>query len=104
MSIISARAAVVAVSATLAAMPAIAGEEVLMRQSAPFDTCPQMVESMLEGLGANRNHVRLVTDTGAHYSVKLVSSAANLVFLCNAVTEDITITRTTPGELVTAAR
>lgn len=104
MSIISARAAVVAVSATLAAMPAIAGEEVLMRQAAPFDTCPQMVEAMLKGLGADRNHVHLVTDTGAHYSIKLVSSAANLVFLCNAVTEDITITRTTPGELVTAAR
>jgi hypothetical protein len=75
-----------------------------MRQAAPFDACPQMVEAMLDGLGADRNHVRQVADTGAHYSVKLVSSAANLVFLCNAVTEDITIMRTTPGELVTAAR
>lgn len=104
MSILSARAAAIAVSATLATGSAIAGEEVLMRQSAPFDACPQMVEAMLNGLGADHNHVHLVADTGAHYSVKLVSSAANLVFLCNAVTEDITITRTTPGELVTAAR
>lgn len=104
MSIISARAAAIAVFAGLVTAPAIAGEEVLMRQAAPFDTCPQTVEAMLGGLGADQNHVHLVADTGAHYSVKLVSATANLVFLCNAVTEDITITRTTPGELVTAAR
>jgi hypothetical protein len=104
MSILSVRAAAVAALVMAAASPSVAGEEVLMRQAAPFDTCPQTVEAMLEGLGADRNHVHLVSDTGAHYSVKLVSTAANLVFLCNAVTEDITITRTTPGELVTAAR
>lgn len=84
--------------------PANAAEEVMLQRQAPFDVCPQMVDGMLSHLGAPQAHVELMTDTGAHYTVKLISVDANLVFLCNAVSETITVTRTTPGELETALR
>ncbi|MEN0000867.1 MAG: hypothetical protein AAF940_08280 [Pseudomonadota bacterium] len=83
--------------------PAMAGEEILMRTDMAFDACPAAIENMLSGLNADSNHVFLETHTGAHYKIKLVSRDANLVFLCNSVTEQITISRTTPGELITAA-
>ncbi|MEO1744908.1 MAG: hypothetical protein AAFR13_00085 [Pseudomonadota bacterium] len=74
-----------------------------MRTDMEFSDCPSVIEGMLSSLQANTDHVHLLTDTGAHYQVKLVSRDANLVFLCNAVSNQITVTRTTPGELVTAA-
>lgn len=84
--------------------PANAAEETMLKRQAPFDLCPQMIDGMLSHLGAHQAHVELLADTGAHYTVKLISVDANLVFLCNAVSETITVTRTTPGELETAAR
>ncbi|MEO0544726.1 MAG: hypothetical protein AAFY99_13005 [Pseudomonadota bacterium] len=83
---------------------AIAGEQVLMRTDMAFHACPEVIEGMLDSLGADRSRVALVTDTGAHYKIKLISSEANLVFLCNGVAEQITVTRTTPGELITAQK
>ena len=93
-------------AAALAAVgaPANAAEETMLKRQAPFDTCPQMVDGMLAHLGAPKAHVELMADTGAHYRVKLISVDANLVFLCNAVSQTITVTRTTPGELETALR
>lgn len=106
MSVIQSWAAVGVALAALSATfwPAYAAEDVLIRSNAPFHLCPEMIDNMLAGIGAHQAHVELVADTGAHYGVKLISVEANLVFLCNAVTETITVTRTTPGELVTAAR
>ena len=69
-----------------------------------FHDCPSVIDNMLETLGADRSRVALMTDTGAHYKVKLISTDANLVFLCNAVAQQITVTRTTPGELITAQK
>ena len=80
-----------------------AGEEVILRHEAPFDRCPFMVAAMLESLKAEPANTVTTIDTGAHYGVKVIAASANLVFLCNAVTEQMTITRTTPGELVVAS-
>ncbi|MEO1747271.1 MAG: hypothetical protein AAFR27_01400 [Pseudomonadota bacterium] len=83
---------------------ALAGEEVLMRTDMEFHACPGVIESMLNSLGADKSRVALMTNTGAHYKVKLISAEANLVFLCNSVARQITVTRTTPGELITAQK
>lgn len=80
-----------------------AADEIILRKSIPFHACPAAVRAMLSSLQAQSDHVHLVTDTGAHYKIKLVAEGANLVFLCNAVAEQITITRTTPGELVASS-
>jgi hypothetical protein len=76
-----------------------AESELIVRSSLAFDACPAKVDAMLTRLDADERNIRVVRDTGAHYSVKLVARSANLVFLCNAVNETIEITRTTPGEL-----
>lgn len=80
-----------------------AGEEIIMRKSIAFDACPKVISGILTSLGADEGHVHQIADTAAHYSVKLVARAANLEFVCNAVTEQITVTKITPGDLVTAA-
>ena len=82
---------------------ALAGEEILMRADMEFHACPNAVENMLNSLGAESSQVALVADTAAHYKIKLMSKNANLVFVCNNVAQQITIVRTTPGELVTAS-
>ncbi|WP_306120981.1 hypothetical protein [Roseitalea sp. MMSF_3504] len=102
-------AAALLAGAATAGMPAIAAEEpasreLLLRKAVGFSQCPRAIEAMLSNIGASDRHVSVTADTAAHYRVKLVSIDANLVFLCNAVTEQITVTRTTPGELVSAAR
>ncbi|MEL6817695.1 MAG: hypothetical protein AAFU69_14180 [Pseudomonadota bacterium] len=83
---------------------AFAGEEILMRTDMEFHACPGVIENMLDSLGADRSRVALMTDTGAHYKIKLISAEANLVFLCNSVARQITVSRTTPGELITAQK
>lgn len=86
-----------------ATVAAGAGEEVILRHEASFDRCPSMVSAMLESLKAEPANTVTTIDTGAHYGVKVIAASANLVFLCNAVTEQMTVTRTTPGELVIAS-
>ncbi|MGB7432349.1 MAG: hypothetical protein WA921_07770 [Ahrensia sp.] len=78
---------------------ALAGDTVLMRKSMEFHQCPQVVENILTSMNASGQNVVLVRDTGAHYSVKLRAVEANLVLSCNAVTEQIEITRQVPGDL-----
>lgn len=80
-----------------------ADEEVLLRQSTTFDQCPAAIEGMLSSLGAHQGHVSVMRDTGAHYIVKLSAMEANLVFRCNAVTEQIEIARQVPGDLRVSA-
>lgn len=76
-----------------------AGDTVLMRKTMEFHQCPQVVENILSSMNASGHNVVLVRDTGAHYTVKLKAVEANLVLSCNAVTEQIEITRQVPGDL-----
>lgn len=76
-----------------------ADETILMRKSMDFHQCPSVVENILASMHATNQHTVVVRDTGAHYSVKLKAVEANLLFVCNAVTEQIEITRQTPGDL-----
>ena len=78
---------------------AFAGEELLVRSAMSFDECPAAISAMLNKLGADKNHARTISDTGAHYYVELESTQANLQFRCNAVTEQIEVARISPGSL-----
>ena len=78
---------------------ALAGEELLIRGEMSFHECPSAITAMLNKLGANQNHTRTISDTGAHYYVELEAAAANLQFRCNAVTEQIEVAKITPGTL-----
>lgn len=82
----------------LAPISASADEELLLRQSASLTACRAMVAKTLDSLKAPADRVRVMVDTGALYRLKVMSSEANLVFLCNGVAEQITISRSTPGE------
>lgn len=82
---------------------AVAGEEILTRNSSSFHECPSAISKMLNHLGANNNNVQTIMDTGAHYYVELSSVEANLQFRCNAVTEQLEIARVTPGTLQLAS-
>ena len=88
----------------LAPLPASAGEELLLRQSASLTACRAMVANTLNSLKAPAERIRVEVDTGALYRLKVVSSEANLVFLCNGVAEQISISRSTPGELRVASQ
>lgn len=78
---------------------AMAGEELLVRSEISFHECPSAITAMLGQLGADQNHTRTISDTGAHYYVELEAAAANLQFRCNAVTEQIEVVRIAPGTL-----
>lgn len=80
-------------------LPAFAAEELLIRSAISFHECPATITKMLDQLGADKNHIHTISDTGAHYYVELEASAANLQFRCNAVTEQIEVARVTPGTL-----
>ncbi len=82
-----------------AASSAWAGEEILIRNAMTFHECPAVISVMLEKIGADKNHVQTISDTGAHYYVELESIDANLQFRCNAVTEQMEVARVTPGTL-----
>jgi hypothetical protein len=92
------------VSSALVPISATAGEELLLRQSASLTSCRAMVANTLNSLKAPADRVRVEVDTGALYRLKVVSSEANLVFLCNGVAEQISISRSTPGELRVASQ
>lgn len=83
---------------------AIADTDVILRTAAEFETCHHTVSNLVNELGARPEQIRVETDTGAIYRLKIVSFDANLVFLCNKVSEHLEILRTTPGEAVVAAR
>ncbi|MGI9399938.1 MAG: hypothetical protein ACR2O0_01675 [Rhizobiaceae bacterium] len=83
---------------------ALAETEVLLRQAAEFEACHHTVLNLVKELGARPEQIRVETDTGAVYRLKIVSLDANLVFLCNKVTQRLEIRRTTPGEAVIAVR
>lgn len=80
---------------------AVAGETVLMRKPVDFNQCPSVIEAILGSMNAHSRQTVVVRDTGAHYTVKLKAVEANLVFICNAVTEQIEIKRQVPGDLST---
>lgn len=77
---------------------AFAEDEILMRQSMAFNQCPSVIEGILQSMQAHGDAVEVTRDTGAHYAVKLKSVDANLLFICNAVSEQIEIARQTPGD------
>lgn len=83
----------------LAVETAHADETVLLRKPMDFHQCPTVVEDILKSMNASSNNTVTVRDTGAHYSVKLRSVEANLLFNCNAVTRQIEISRQVPGDL-----
>lgn len=79
---------------------AVAEDEILMRQSMAFNQCPSAIEGILRSMHARGDAVEVTRDTGAHYAVKLKSVDANLLFMCNAVSQQIEIARQTPGDYV----
>ena len=78
---------------------ALADEEVLLRHDLGFSQCRTVVHAFLADYEADPAHVTTEADTGAHYRVKLSSADANLLFRCNAVSQQIAVIRITPGDL-----
>ncbi len=99
---ITKRACLAVITTTLALTgipgPAKAADDVLIHHPAAFHACPQIVGTMLHKMGAHADHVHITADTAAHYRVELEATNARLIFLCNAVNETITITKTDTGQ------
>ncbi|MEM7462058.1 MAG: hypothetical protein AAF362_05205 [Pseudomonadota bacterium] len=100
------KSAMLAVFLVISTFPtkSFAESELILRQAADFEACHQTVSNLVKELGARPEQIRLEVDTGAVYRLKIVSFDANLVFLCNKVSEHLEILRTTPGEAVVAVR
>lgn len=76
--------------------------EILIRKAMAFEHCPAAIKGILAQMSADESRVHLTHDTAAQYRVKLQSVSANLIFNCNAVAEQIEISRQVPGDLVVA--
>ncbi len=78
---------------------AFAETEVILRKEIAFEACHKSVDGILGSMGASSDRVFREVDTGALLRVKLVSDTADLVMICNKVTETIEVSRVTPGAL-----
>ena len=91
------RTVLVAAFATIAT-PAIAGTEILVRQLAPsFDACIAVQDAMMRNLGADPEALSIDMHTGAVLTRRYASAAADLVLVCNRVTDTLEVRRVTPG-------
>lgn len=96
-------AALAALTTIATTAPALAGEDVLIRQRAPFATCVFVQDRMMETLGVEPETLAVEMDTGAVLVRKYSSLEANLVLVCNRVTDVLEVRRQTPGDLATAS-
>ncbi len=81
---------------------AFADSEVLLRQEIAFDACHKSVDGILKSINPVKQQVTTEVDTGAMLRIRVMASASDLVMMCNKVTEQIEVTRETPGRLATA--
>lgn len=89
-------AAVVLVAAT--ALPAQAGSDLLIRQTAPsFDACVAVQDAMMRNLGVEPAGLSVEVDTGGMLKRKYASASADLVLTCNRVTDVLEVRRVTPA-------
>ena len=78
--------------------PAQAGSDVLIRQITPsFDACVAVQDTMMRNLGVEPALLSVEMDTGAVLMRKYASVAADLVLVCNRVTDVLEVRRVTPG-------
>ena len=78
--------------------PALAGNEILIRQLSPnFDACVAVQDEMMRNLGADPDSLAVDMHTGAVLKRRYASAVADLVLVCNRVTEVLEVRRVTPG-------
>ena len=94
------RRATLAIALGIFATPATAGTDVLIRQLAPsFDACVAVQDEMMRNLGADPAHLLVDMHTGAVLERRYASAAADLVLVCNRVTDVLEVRRVTPGSI-----
>ena len=98
------RAVMLGAAMGLSAAPALAGTDVIIRQQVPFDACVDVQDRMMTGLGVAPETLAIEMDTGAMLMRKYSSLEANLVLVCNRVTDVLEVRRETPGDLATAGK
>ena len=96
-------AAAIGLSSLTTVGSANAATDVLVRQPAPFEACVAVQDRMMVKLGVEPETLAIEMDTGAMLMRKYSSIEANLVLVCNRVTEMLEVRRETPGDLATAA-
>lgn len=80
------------------ALPAQAGSDVLIRQTAPsFAACVAVQDAMMRNLGVEPAGLSIEVDTGGMLERKYASAAADLVLTCNRVTDVLEVRRVTPA-------
>ena len=80
--------------AVLAPVAAEAGSDVLIRQLAPsFDACVAVQDHMMRQLGVDPVGLDVEMDTGAVLMRRYSSNAADLVLVCNRVTDVLEVRR-----------
>lgn len=85
------------------AAPASAGTDILIRQLAPFDACVAVQDKMMRNLGVDPDGLDIEMDTGAVLMRKYSSVGADLVLVCNRVTEVLEVRRVSDDDLTEAA-
>ena len=92
------RRTILAAALVAVAGPALAGTEILVRQMSPsFNTCVAVQDEMMRNLGADPAALVVDMHTGAVLARRYTSAAADLILVCNRVTETIEVRRVTPG-------
>ena len=82
--------------AVLAPVAASAGSDVLIRQIVPsFATCVAVQDEMMRNLGVEPAALSVEVDTGAMLERVYVSESADLVLICNRVTDLLEVRRVT---------
>ena len=93
-------AAALLVALALTPAPALAGSDVLIRQTAPsFDACVAVQDAMMRNLGVEPAMLAVEMDTGGMLMRKYASASADLVLSCNRVTDVLEVRRVTPGTI-----
>lgn len=84
------------VGAVLTPAAAQAGSDVLIRQLAPsFDACVAVQDHMMRSLGVDPVGLAVEMDTGAVLMRRYSSTSADLVLVCNRVTDLLEVRRET---------
>ena len=89
--------------ATLAGTPAFAGSDILVRQRAPFEACVAVQDTMMRNLGVDPETLAVEMDTGAVLMRKYSSVQADLVLVCNRVTDVLEVRRVTTDPVSSAS-
>ena len=85
--------------------PAQAGTDILVRQLSPsFDACVAVQDQMMRNLGADPADLLIEMHTGAVLERRYPTSKADLVLVCNRVTDTLEVRRVTPGSAVIVAQ